>query len=90
MPKRYRMNAADCLSAAEECELPFRGLTLAIAESWLSLAAAGHRRTSGDLEQSQLPHVDGIKPAVFYPLDLHWPLFAASARGQVRGGSTRA
>jgi hypothetical protein len=36
--QRYRMNAAECLSAAEGCELPCRGLTLAIAESWLSLA----------------------------------------------------
>jgi hypothetical protein len=36
--QRYRMNAAECLSAAERCELPYRGLTLAIAGSWLSLA----------------------------------------------------
>lgn len=36
--RRYRMNAAECLSAAEECELPYCGLTLAVAESWLSLA----------------------------------------------------
>jgi hypothetical protein len=36
--QRYRMNAAECLSAAERCELPYRGLTLAIAASWLSLA----------------------------------------------------
>jgi hypothetical protein len=36
--QRYRMNAAECLSAAERCELPYRRLTLAIAESWLSMA----------------------------------------------------
>jgi hypothetical protein len=36
--QRYRMNAAECLSAAERCEPPYRGLTLAIAASWLSLA----------------------------------------------------
>jgi hypothetical protein len=44
--QRYRMNAAECLSAAERCELPYRGLTLTpyrgltltIAEAWLSLA----------------------------------------------------
>jgi hypothetical protein len=36
--QRYRLNAAECLSAAERCELPYRGLTLAIAASWLSLA----------------------------------------------------
>jgi hypothetical protein len=40
--QRYRMNAAECLSAAEGCELPCRGLTLAIAESWLSLARLRH------------------------------------------------
>jgi hypothetical protein len=32
------MNAAECLSAAERCEPLYRGLTLAIAASWLSLA----------------------------------------------------
>jgi hypothetical protein len=32
------MNAAECLSAAERCEPRYRGLTLAIAASWLSLA----------------------------------------------------
>jgi hypothetical protein len=36
--QRYRMNAAECLSAAERCEPQYRGLTLAIAASWLSLA----------------------------------------------------
>jgi hypothetical protein len=36
--QRYRMNAADCLSAADRCEQPYRRLTLAIAEAWLSLA----------------------------------------------------
>jgi hypothetical protein len=36
--QRYRMNAAECLSAAERCEPPYRSLTLAIAASSLSLA----------------------------------------------------
>jgi hypothetical protein len=36
--QRYRMNAVECLSAAERCEPAYRGLTLAIAESWLALA----------------------------------------------------
>jgi hypothetical protein len=36
--QRYRLNAAECLSAAERCELSYRGLTLTIAASWLSLA----------------------------------------------------
>jgi hypothetical protein len=35
--QRYRMNAAECLSAAERCGPPYRGLTFAIAASWLSL-----------------------------------------------------
>jgi hypothetical protein len=43
--QRYRMNAAECLSAAERCESPYRGLTLAIAASWLSLA---RRQTAMD------------------------------------------
>jgi hypothetical protein len=37
-PHHYRMNAAECLSAAERCDPAYRGLTLAIAASWLSLA----------------------------------------------------
>jgi hypothetical protein len=36
--QRYRTNAAECLSAAERCDSPYRGLTLAMAASWLSLA----------------------------------------------------
>jgi hypothetical protein len=55
--QRYRMNAAECLSAAEGCELPCRGLTLAIAESWLSLARLRHadkRRPIG------MPHLASL------------------------------
>jgi hypothetical protein len=36
--QRYSMNAAECLSAAERYDPTYRGLTLAIASSWLSLA----------------------------------------------------
>jgi hypothetical protein len=36
--ERYRLNAAECPLATERCEPPYRGLTLAIAETWLSLA----------------------------------------------------
>jgi hypothetical protein len=36
--QRYRLNAAECLSAAERYDPPDRGLTLAIAASWMSLA----------------------------------------------------
>jgi hypothetical protein len=36
--QRYRMNAAECLSAVERCGRAYRGHTLAIAGAWLSLA----------------------------------------------------
>jgi hypothetical protein len=36
--QRYRINAAECLSAAQRCGPAYRDLTLAIAASWLSLA----------------------------------------------------
>jgi hypothetical protein len=36
--RRYRVNAAECLSAAEKCGPTYRGLTLGIANSWLALA----------------------------------------------------
>jgi hypothetical protein len=36
--QRYRLNAAECLSAAERCEPAYRDLTFAIAEAWLSMA----------------------------------------------------
>jgi hypothetical protein len=36
--QRYRMNAVECLSAAERSGPPYRSLTFAIAASWLSLA----------------------------------------------------
>jgi hypothetical protein len=36
--RRYRVNAAECILAAERCEPAYRDLTFAIAEAWLSLA----------------------------------------------------
>jgi uncharacterized coiled-coil protein SlyX len=36
--QRYRMNAAECLSAAERCGPAYRDLTVSIAETWLALA----------------------------------------------------
>ena len=36
--RRYRMNAAECLSAANRCEPPYRGLILAVATTWHALA----------------------------------------------------
>jgi predicted Zn-dependent protease len=36
--QRYRVNAQECLSAAERCEPAYRDLTISIAETWLALA----------------------------------------------------
>lgn len=36
--QRYRANAAECLSAVEHSGPSYRGITLAIARSWMSLA----------------------------------------------------
>ena len=36
--QRYRMNAAQCLSAAEPRESPYRRLAFTIAAYWLALA----------------------------------------------------
>jgi hypothetical protein len=36
--RRYRLNAAECLSAAQTCAPPYRGLALDMATSWLALA----------------------------------------------------
>jgi hypothetical protein len=36
--QRYRMNAAECLSAAEPRESPYHDLAFTIAAYWLSLA----------------------------------------------------
>jgi hypothetical protein len=45
--QRYRMNAAQCLSAAEQRESPYRRLAFTIAAYWLSLAR--QQRTLDDL-----------------------------------------
>jgi hypothetical protein len=44
--QRYRMNAAECLSAAERCGPAYRDLTLAIAASCLSLPVTRRPWTS--------------------------------------------
>jgi hypothetical protein len=63
--QRYRMNAAECLSAAERCGRDFRDLTLATAASWLSLAR--HQEATDDLvatwTKSHSLQVDCIKRA---------------------------
>jgi hypothetical protein len=83
--QRYRMNAAECLSAAERCELPYRGLTLTIAEAWLSLARQqeaidellgiwGRARSATSTASSQ--------QSFQYLPDLHRLALPAPARGQ--------
>ena len=37
-PRRYRLNAAECLSAASTSHSDYRGLLFCIATSWLALA----------------------------------------------------
>jgi hypothetical protein len=36
--QRYRMNAAECLSAAERRQSPYRSFTFTMAPYWLSVA----------------------------------------------------
>jgi hypothetical protein len=67
---RYRANAAECLSAAERCETPYRCLTLAIAFSWLSLAR--HQEAMDELliiwSNAQFVKGSGANPtAIQYP-----------------------
>jgi hypothetical protein len=66
--QRYRMNAAECLSAAERRESPYRSRAFTIAAYWLSLAR--HREAMDGLltiwskAQSAAP----IRPAAFLAL----------------------
>jgi hypothetical protein len=57
--QRYRMNAAECLSAAERCGPGYRALTLIIAASRLTLArhqeAMDELLTSWSKAQSAVP-----------------------------------
>jgi hypothetical protein len=89
--QRYRMNAAECLSAAERCELPYRVLTFAVAEAWLSLAR--QLEAINELlviwSKASSPTSTVLNRQSFILSTFTGPLLAASARGQVRGGSTR-
>jgi hypothetical protein len=84
--QRYRMNAAECLAAVERCAPPYRGLTLAIAASWVSLA---RQQTAMDellaiwSEASTDPAADArsvFRPRFQYPRDLRIPVSSASSR----------
>jgi hypothetical protein len=81
--QRYRMNAAECLSAAERCEPPYRSLTLAIAASWLSLARQ-QEAMDGLLaiwsEASTDKLADTSRRRFQYPRDLRRPSSSASTR----------
>jgi hypothetical protein len=63
--QRYRMNAAECLSAAERCGPAHRDLTLAVASSWLSLAR--HQEAMDGLltSWSRAQPAASIRPAAF-------------------------
>jgi hypothetical protein len=64
--QRYRMNATECLSAAERQD--YRDLTLAIAASWLSLAR--HHESMDELlailSETQAATAAPIRPAFPY------------------------
>ena len=82
--RRYRANAAECFSAAQRCEPSYRGLTLAIAATWTSLAL--QQETMDELlaiwsraSPATLP--DRSRQRFRYPSDLYRPSFPASARG---------
>jgi hypothetical protein len=63
--QRYRMNAVECLSAAERCEPSYRGLTLATAASWLSLARQQEAMDELLAIWSNAQSATPIRPAAF-------------------------
>jgi hypothetical protein len=60
--QRYRRNAVECLWAAERCERGYRGLTLVIAESWLSLA--DQQKSMDELLAIWTEAHSGVQPAL--------------------------
>jgi hypothetical protein len=79
--QRYRTNAAECLSAAERCGPPYRGLTLTIAASWLSLARqqiAMDELLAIWCKASSDPLADTSPRRLQYPCDLRSPLSSTS------------
>jgi hypothetical protein len=81
--QRYRINAAECLSAAERCAPTYRGLTLAIAASWVSLAR--QQMAMDELlaiwTEAGTDKLAGTSPRRFqYPRDLRIPVSSASTR----------
>jgi hypothetical protein len=83
--QQYRMNAAECLSAAERCGPSYRRLTLAIAASWLSLAR--QEEAMDELltiwSKAHSTTLAAPSPQSFrYPPDLHRLFLPAPARGR--------
>jgi hypothetical protein len=81
--QRYRMNAAECLSAVERCAPPYRRLTLAIAASWVSLARqqiAMDELFSIWSRASSDTLADASRRRFHYPRDLHRLAFKMPAR----------
>jgi hypothetical protein len=81
--QRYRMNAGECLSAAERCGAAYRDLKLAIAASWLSLArqqeAMDELLTIWSKARSARSTASSGRPFQ-YPRDLHRLPFKMPAR----------
>jgi hypothetical protein len=53
--ERYRVNAADCLLAAERCEPAYRKVHLSMALSWLSLARQDEAVNSNQMMVCAMP-----------------------------------
>jgi hypothetical protein len=66
--QRYRMNAAECLSAAERCGPAYRNLTFGIALSWLSLARRQEAMDGLLTIWSKAQSAAAIRPATFLAL----------------------
>jgi hypothetical protein len=59
--RRYRVNAAECVLAAQEARLPYyRKLRLSMAASWLSLARQDEDNLLASWEEAEPEKVDGL------------------------------
>jgi hypothetical protein len=82
--QRHRKDASECLSAAERCGLPYRGLTLASAGSWLSPArqqeAMDQLLAILSKAKSDTAVTAPSRQPFQYPREPHRPPFAGAAR----------
>jgi hypothetical protein len=61
--RRYRVNAAECVLAAQEARLPYyRKLRLSMAASWLSLARQDEAMDSllANWDEAEPEKIDGL------------------------------